>query len=234
MTASSDGTARTWRADGVPARSARRPPWARPEGRVRGRRICGHRRRRRDHPRVGSRHRASISSSPRTLAGRAPPSGERSRRTAARSRGPTGDVVRLRTPERERVLEGHKDVVNSVAFSPDGTLLVSAGRDHDVIVWDVATGEEAFRIEEAQSGSVADARFSPDGRWLVTAGPKSARLWTADGQPPGRYLYGPKPPGHGGRLRARLARGRHTRARRCRAALGMRALRRARPTRGAR
>ncbi len=92
------------------------------------------------------------------------------------------------------MLEGHKDAVNSVAFSPDGSLLVSAGRDHDVIVWDVATGAEAYRIEEAQSASVADARFSPDGRWLVTAGPKSARLWTADGQPPGRYLYGPKPP----------------------------------------
>jgi WD40 repeat protein len=104
-----------------------------------------------------------------------------------------GDVVRLRTTSGEKVLDGHKDAVNSVAFSPDGNVLVSAGRDHDVIAWYVATGKEAFRIEEAQSATVSDARFSPDGRWLVTAGPKSARLWTADGRPPGRYLYGPKP-----------------------------------------
>ena len=90
------------------------------------------------------------------------------------------------------MLEGHKDTVNSVAFSPDGKVLVSAGRDHDVIAWNVDTGAEAFRIEEAHSASVPDARFSPDGRWLVTAGPISARLWTADGQPV-RYLYGPKP-----------------------------------------
>jgi WD40 repeat protein len=69
---------------------------------------------------------------------------------------------------------------------------VSAGRDHDVFVWDVATGTEKYRIEEAQSATVEDARFSPDGRWLVTAGPISARLWTADGEG-GRYLYGPKP-----------------------------------------
>jgi WD40 repeat protein len=105
-----------------------------------------------------------------------------------------GDVVRLRTTSGEKVLEGHKDAVNSVAFSPDGKILVSAGRDHDVIAWNVATGKEAFRIEEAQSATVTDARFSPDGRWLVTAGPVSARLWTADGRPPGLFLYGPKPP----------------------------------------
>ena len=68
---------------------------------------------------------------------------------------------------------------------------MSAGRDHDVIVWDVATGAEVLRIEEAQSASVQDARFSPDGRWLVTAGPGSARLWSAAGQPV-QYLHGPK------------------------------------------
>jgi WD40 repeat protein len=103
-----------------------------------------------------------------------------------------GNAVRLRTASGEKVLEGHKDTVNAVAFSPDGRRLVSVGRDHDVIVWDASTGAEAFRIEEAHSASVEDARFSPDGRWLVTAGPISARLWTADGEG-GRYLYGPKP-----------------------------------------
>ena len=78
-----------------------------------------------------------------------------------------GHVVRLRLSSGdERVLEGHKDDVNAVAFRPDSSLLVSAGRDHDVIVWDVATGTEAFRIDEAQSASVNDARFSPDGRCL--------------------------------------------------------------------
>jgi WD40 repeat protein len=103
-----------------------------------------------------------------------------------------GNAIVLRTRAGETLLEGHNDEVNSVSFSPDGRRLVSAGRDHDVIVWDVATGRKVFKREEAQSASVEDARFSPDGRWLVTAGPKSARLWTADGKSV-RYLYGPKP-----------------------------------------
>ena len=103
-----------------------------------------------------------------------------------------GKVVRLRSPSGENVLAGHRDVVNSVSFSPDDRLLVTAGRDHDVIVWDVARGVESYRIEEAHSGSIADARFSPDGRWLVTAGPISVRVWTVDGRPLW-YLYGPKP-----------------------------------------
>jgi WD40 repeat protein len=104
-----------------------------------------------------------------------------------------GKVVRLRSAKGEKVLVGHRDAVNSVSFSPDGRLLVTAGRDQDVIVWDVERGVEADRIEEAQSASVADARFSPDGRWLVTAGPNSARVWTADGRL-FWSLYGQKAP----------------------------------------
>ena len=122
-----------------------------------------------------------------------------------------GSVVRLRSPDGERTLRGHTDIVNTVAFSPDDRLLVTAGRDHDVIVWDVASGEIVHRFAEAQSASVADARFSPDGRWIVTAGPISARLWNvADGRPL-TYLYGPKS-SHRGRVRGRLANRRHARA----------------------
>ncbi|MEJ2702558.1 MAG: protein kinase [Sedimentisphaerales bacterium] len=36
-------------------------------------------------------------------------------------------------------LEGHTDIVKSLAFSPDGTLLVSGGADRPAILWDVAT-----------------------------------------------------------------------------------------------
>ena len=208
VTASGDGTARTWRAEGVPARVLRghRGPVRTAEFAADGMVVTG--------GADGTIRIWDPGTSVELV--RAPkargPSAPR-RRVVSPDRSTTavadGDVVRRRTPSGEQVLEGHKDTVNSVAFSPDGRLLVSAGRDHDVIVWDVATGTETYRIEEAQSASVEDARFSPDGRWLVTAGPKSARLWTAGGEG-GRYLYGPRPPvtavGFDARSRAVLTR----------------------------
>jgi WD40 repeat protein len=124
-----------------------------------------------------------------------PPPSKRATGAGGAEAEATKSVIRLRAAagERVQVLRGHTDLVNTVSFSPDGRLLVSAGRDHDVIVWDVASGEIVHRFSEAHSGSVADARFSPDGRWIVTAGPRSARLWNvADGRDL-MYLFGPKP-----------------------------------------
>ncbi len=104
-----------------------------------------------------------------------------------------GSAIRLRRPDGVQMLRAHRDLVNAVQFSPDGRLLVSAGRDHDVFVWNVADGRIVHRFDEAQSASVADARFSPDGRWIVTAGPRSARIWSVEDGRSLMYLYGPKP-----------------------------------------
>src|SRR5262249_14568096 len=41
----------------------------------------------------------------------------------------------------QRVLRGHEDTVDAVAFSPDGTHLVSASWDLTVRRWDLATGK---------------------------------------------------------------------------------------------
>jgi len=88
-----------------------------------------------------------------------------------------GRVVRLTGGgEPSRVLVGHFDDVNSVSFSPDGTLVVTSSRDKDARVWDARTGR-LVQILRGHFGPVAAASFSPDARWVVTAGPHSAGLW---------------------------------------------------------
>jgi WD40 repeat protein len=93
-----------------------------------------------------------------------------------------GKVVVLRSPDgRVRLLGGHRDRIYSVAFSPDGSLLATASKDHDARVWEVATAQTLFRLQH--NTKVRDAQFSPDGRWVVTASGRVAVWDTRDGSP---------------------------------------------------
>ena len=57
--------------------------------------------------------------------------------------------------------------VLDVAFSPDGTLIATAGgNDHNVVLWSTATGERVRLL--AGSGVVDSIAFSPDGKLLAT------------------------------------------------------------------
>jgi hypothetical protein len=81
---------------------------------------------------------------------------------------------------RERcVLTGHEKAVNSAAFSPDGTRIVTASSDNTARLWDAATGR-AIATLKGHADRVLSAAFSPDGTRVITAsGDKTARLWDA-------------------------------------------------------
>jgi WD40 repeat protein len=76
-------------------------------------------------------------------------------------------------------LEGHGDAVRSAAFSPDGTLIVTASEDQTVRIWNAETGKPVST--PWQLGAIVySAAFSPDGRHIVTAvGDRTARVFDA-------------------------------------------------------
>jgi WD40 repeat protein len=68
--------------------------------------------------------------------------------------------------------------VHGVAFSPDGTRLVTASSDHTARIWDAASG--ARLAELSHDGAILTVACGPDGDLIATGGyDKAARIWQA-------------------------------------------------------
>jgi WD40 repeat protein len=68
--------------------------------------------------------------------------------------------------------------VASVAFSPDGRQIVTAGGELTARVWNAATGRPFYALR-AHSNIVRAAAYSPNGDWLLTTASGAAGIWDA-------------------------------------------------------
>lgn len=68
-----------------------------------------------------------------------------------------------------QVLSGHKDLIRTLAFSPDGNRLISAGNEGRLILWDRDADFEAIQTLP-NAPPLACVRFSPRGKEIAAVG----------------------------------------------------------------
>jgi hypothetical protein len=82
------------------------------------------------------------------------------------------------TSGKEIAILRHDGPVESAAFSPDGTRVVTGFRDHTARLWDAASVKEVA-VLRGHDGPLESAAFSPDGKRVVTTSDQTARVWDA-------------------------------------------------------
>jgi WD40 repeat protein len=89
------------------------------------------------------------------------------------------DLLDLATGHRIAALDGHTDVVTSLAFSRDGRFLVSGSTDKSVRIWDVEIRKQVFALS-GHEDAVTCVAISADGRTVASGGLDTVvRLWDA-------------------------------------------------------
>ena len=79
-----------------------------------------------------------------------------------------------------QTLKEHFDSVNSVAYSPDGTKIISGLYDKTIKIWDAITGE-CLKTLEGHSQRVNSVAYSPDGTKIISGSyDETIKIWNAN------------------------------------------------------
>jgi eukaryotic-like serine/threonine-protein kinase len=100
----------------------------------------------------------------------------------AQARAPAAISVfqEVRAADRQlAVLSGHGDQVHGVAYSRDGTRIVTASRDNTLRIWDARTGVQ-LAVISGERLRFRSAVYSPDGGHIATTSEDATvRIWDA-------------------------------------------------------
>ncbi|MEP6910364.1 MAG: hypothetical protein ABI896_08040 [Actinomycetota bacterium] len=88
-----------------------------------------------------------------------------------------------------KILRAGRGPVNAAAYSPDGSLVVTASEDAMARLFRVRDGSLIATLRHGKG--VTDVTFSHDGRWIATSSRDgTARLWTVSGREVRRFPHG--------------------------------------------
>jgi WD40 repeat protein len=108
------------------------------------------------------------------------------------------DVADVSAPQEVAALEGHAKAIAALAYSPDGSMLISAtgAGEAQVRLWDAASGEELFAlVEKGGLDPVIGVGFSPDGSQVSAAwGSGKIMIWNTAGGSEANTLPGASGP----------------------------------------
>ncbi len=88
-----------------------------------------------------------------------------------------GDAVYQST---KKELNGHRQSIRFVDFSPDGKLLLTFSNDSTVIIWK-SNGDKLLHLQQFNT-NIQSAQFSPNGQHILTASGNSVELWNLQGE----------------------------------------------------
>ena len=89
------------------------------------------------------------------------------------------DVVNVDSGEKSVSLLGHTAAVSSIAYSGDGTRIVTGSDDASARIWDESTGEQVLPRLNNRGIAITHVAFSENGRFVATVGDDLA-VWSAE------------------------------------------------------